>query len=147
MPERLTVENALTTQDGLAISLVVGRGIALLRRTKAGVPAQNPYQHGRAGTLDGAVAGAKNEVVMAQATKLGFCGSCRSEVPAARNRHRVRNTTAANFAAANPLALASSDFTAFGATGPYVCPCCGGEVKVSRKGGRRVYPGARPGRP
>lgn len=40
----------------------------------------------------------------------------------------MRNTTAANFAAAN-LAQMSSDFSAFGATGPYVCPYCGGEVK------------------
>jgi hypothetical protein len=114
---------------------------------EGGVPAQNRYQHGWAGTLDGAVAGAKNGVVMAQATKLGFCGSCRSQVPAARNPHRVRNTTAANFAAANLSPLASPDFSAFGATGPYVCPYCGGDVKVSSKGRRPFDPGARPGRP
>ena len=101
---------------------------------------------GRPGTLDGAVAGAKNGFVMAQATKLAFCGSCRSEVLAARNGHRVRNTTAANFAAAN-LALASLNFSAFGATGPYVCPYCGGEVKVSRKaGGPSIPPGDLVGR-
>jgi ribosomal protein L24E len=65
---------------------------------------------------------------MAEATNAYFCGSCHSEVEGRRNPHRVRNTTAANFAAAN-LAQMSSDFSAFGATGPYVCPYCGGEVK------------------
>jgi hypothetical protein len=68
---------------------------------------------------------------MAEAPKLCFCGSCHSEVPAAKNPHRVRNTTAANFAAAN-LAMVSKDFSGFGATSPYVCPHCGGEVKASR---------------
>jgi hypothetical protein len=66
---------------------------------------------------------------MGEATTAGFCGSCHSEVPAVRNPHRVRNTAACNFAAAN-LSLLAADFGAFGTTARYVCPYCGGAVKV-----------------
>jgi hypothetical protein len=65
---------------------------------------------------------------MAEATPSAYCGTCKSEVPAAKNPHRVRNTAAVNFAAAN-LGLVSSDCGEL-ATGPYVCPLCGAEVEV-----------------
>jgi hypothetical protein len=73
---------------------------------------------------------------MAEATKQCFCDSCHTEVTAARNPHRVRNTTAASFAAAN-LAMISTDFSGFGATGPYVCPHCRGEVKAGGRSKQR----------
>ena len=70
--------------------------------------------------------------VMAQAEHLGYCASCHAEVQAAKNQHRVRNTAAANFAAAN-LQTNCPDLSAFGATSAYVCPHCGGDVKPGRK--------------
>jgi hypothetical protein len=74
----------------------------------------------------------------AQGARLGFCDACHSEVPATKNPHRVRNTTAANFAAAN-LGLCAEGFGvfAFGPTGPYVCPYCGGEVRPRPASERR----------
>jgi hypothetical protein len=72
----------------------------------------------------------------AQGAKLGFCESCHSEVPATKNPHRVRNTTAANFAAAN-LGLCAEGFGVFGPTGRYVCPYCGGEVRPRPASERR----------
>jgi len=65
---------------------------------------------------------------MTQATQLGYCESCRAEVEAAKNHHRLRNTAAANFAAAN-LQVTCPDFNRFGGTGRYVCPHCGSDVK------------------
>jgi hypothetical protein len=69
---------------------------------------------------------------MADASKRGFCNSCHSEVLAVKNPHRARNMGAAHFAAAN-FALLCLDSQAMGSTGPYLCPHCGVDVKVSRK--------------
>ena len=77
---------------------------------------------------------------MADATHRGFCGSCHSEVVAVKNRHRGRNTIAANFAAAN-FAFLSIDSNAMGPAGPYLCPHCGVDLKVGRKQEVFVPPG------
>src|SRR3954465_635457 len=58
----------------------------------------NTFLAGGASPLDERPGGAKNgRVMVAQGAKLVFCDSCHSDVPATRNPHRVRNTTAANF--------------------------------------------------
>jgi hypothetical protein len=65
--------------------------------------------------------------------ELGFCSWCNADVPAAPNPHRVRNTAADSFAAAN-LALAPRVVSSFGPTCRYVCPFCGNGLSVPSPG-------------